>query len=331
MESNQFVYLLSLAFAVMLWWILFHKAGKPGWYAIVPLLNVVAIIHLAGRRWWWIILFFIPLVNIVAVIVLWLDIAKAFGKGRGFGLGLLLFTPIFGTILALSDAQYVGPNPSPGRTGSDNRLGAVIALTLVAALMVLGFFVFSWFEDPFIPSDFDASEARNFLTASEIMQGGDDAQDWVGGASQLVMPAIRSRLNDGETYPFFHRLVVLVPVFAVVLGLLAWAYYLKLLAHETALVVLTMTASLLAVLPLLWQYTYVVYQNVLMIGDDVPERRIDQALYALRSYFSTEEQVVLGAFALAVAVGEYGVFLHNRRQTAPIEETPAMPVVEAVG
>ncbi|MFA6319245.1 MAG: DUF5684 domain-containing protein, partial [Elusimicrobiota bacterium] len=46
-------------------WKTFAKAGRPGWAAIVPVYNVIVLLGIAGKPWWWIFLFLVPLVNIV--------------------------------------------------------------------------------------------------------------------------------------------------------------------------------------------------------------------------------------------------------------------------
>ena len=89
-------------------WKLFTKAGKPGWAAIIPIYNFIVLLQIAGKPLWWIVLFFIPVVNIVAAAMVMIGVAKAFGKGTGFALGLLFLSPIFIPILGFSDAQYVG-------------------------------------------------------------------------------------------------------------------------------------------------------------------------------------------------------------------------------
>ena len=65
-------------------------------------------LDMAGKPAWWLFLFFIPLANIYAAIVMSLNIAKAFGKGTGFGLGLVFLGGIFYPILGFGDAQYRG-------------------------------------------------------------------------------------------------------------------------------------------------------------------------------------------------------------------------------
>lgn len=90
------------------WWKMFSKAGQPGWAAIIPILNLYFFCKVAGRPGWWLILMFIPLVNFIIIIILCIDIAKAFGKGVGFGIGLIFLPFIFYPILAFGSAQYQG-------------------------------------------------------------------------------------------------------------------------------------------------------------------------------------------------------------------------------
>ena len=63
-------------------------------------------LKVAGRPWWWIILCIIPVVNIVVGIIVGIDVAKNFGKGTLFGLGLAFLGFIFFPILGFGDARY---------------------------------------------------------------------------------------------------------------------------------------------------------------------------------------------------------------------------------
>ena len=84
----------------------FVKAGQPGWAVIIPIYNVIVLLNIAGKPVWWIILMFIPIVNIVISILVSISIAKNFGKSEGFGIGLALLGFIFYPILGFGDAQY---------------------------------------------------------------------------------------------------------------------------------------------------------------------------------------------------------------------------------
>jgi len=89
-------------------WKTFEKAGKPGWAAIIPIYNIYVILQLIGKPWWWLLLLLIPLVNIILIFVIYIVLAKAFGKGAGFGVGLTLLSFIFFPLLGFGDAQYQG-------------------------------------------------------------------------------------------------------------------------------------------------------------------------------------------------------------------------------
>ena len=88
---------------------MFTKAGKPGWAAIVPLYNVIVLFEIVGKPIWWIALFLIPGVNLVIAIMAGIEMAKFFGRGTGFGVGLALLGFIFFPILGFGDARYLGP------------------------------------------------------------------------------------------------------------------------------------------------------------------------------------------------------------------------------
>jgi hypothetical protein len=87
-------------------WMVFSKAGQPGWAAIIPIYNLFVLMRVAGRPAWWVLLAIIPIVNIIAMIIVSIDVAKNFGKGAAFGVGLALLSFIFYPILGFSDAQY---------------------------------------------------------------------------------------------------------------------------------------------------------------------------------------------------------------------------------
>jgi len=90
-------------------WKVFTKAGQPGWAAIIPIYNWYILCKIVGRPGWWVILFFIPFINFIIGIILCIDLAKSFGKGVGFAIGLILLGIIFFPILGFGSAQYQGP------------------------------------------------------------------------------------------------------------------------------------------------------------------------------------------------------------------------------
>ena len=102
------ILLVVIVFMIASVWKVFAKAGEPGWAAIVPIYNIVVMLKIAGKPAWRIILFIIPFVNIIISLLVFLGIAKNFGKGGGFGVGLWLLGFTFFPILGFGDAKSVG-------------------------------------------------------------------------------------------------------------------------------------------------------------------------------------------------------------------------------
>lgn len=96
-------------FMIAALWRVNTKAGKPGWAAIIPFYNVIVLLEIIGRPLWWLFLLLIPVINIVFSFIVHIDLAKSFGKGTGFGVGLTLLSLIFFPILGFGSARYLGP------------------------------------------------------------------------------------------------------------------------------------------------------------------------------------------------------------------------------
>ena len=87
-------------------WLVFVKAGRPGWACLVPGYNLAQFLRLAKlpRRSWMLLL--VPGVNVVLFAVACTRLARAFRKGPSFAVGLVLFPPVYMTILGMSRARY---------------------------------------------------------------------------------------------------------------------------------------------------------------------------------------------------------------------------------
>ena len=112
MQANQgeawggFVFYILTIIAL---WPVFVKGGYPGWGAIIPIYNVYVLTKLAGYHGATILLYLIPIFNIIWGIVISLGLAKAFGKGGAFGFFMLWLLSLIGYfILGYGRAQFVG-------------------------------------------------------------------------------------------------------------------------------------------------------------------------------------------------------------------------------
>lgn len=108
-QVSPVVWVIDIVISILMiaaFWKIFSKAGQPGWAAIIPIFNIIVWCKVAGRPLWWVVLWFIcaPIVYIIMCI----DTAKMFGKGAGFGIGLIFLPFIFFPVLGFGSAQYQG-------------------------------------------------------------------------------------------------------------------------------------------------------------------------------------------------------------------------------
>ncbi len=112
------LWLAIMIFMIVINWKMFEKAGKPGWASIVPIYNIIILFEIIGYKWYYIFLLFLGAVPVVGWIAMMLfvisysiKLAKSFGQGAGFGIGLWLVNPVFVAIIAFNkDINYVGPS-----------------------------------------------------------------------------------------------------------------------------------------------------------------------------------------------------------------------------
>jgi hypothetical protein len=87
-------------------WKMYVKAGQHGWVSLIPVINILGLLKIVHRPWWWLLLMLIPFVNFVVWVIIVLDLAKAFGHGIGMALLLIFLTPIGFLVLGFGGSQY---------------------------------------------------------------------------------------------------------------------------------------------------------------------------------------------------------------------------------
>jgi hypothetical protein len=93
--------------ALVGWVSVFRKAGLPGWAALVPGYNIYLLVVGVGRlSLLWFILLWVPVVNIIAAILVNMEVARRFGRSEAFGLGLAVFGFVFYPVLGFGKARY---------------------------------------------------------------------------------------------------------------------------------------------------------------------------------------------------------------------------------
>ena len=89
-------------------WKVFTKARQPGWGSIVPIYEIYLILRIIGKPGWWLLLLMVPFLDFVIVLIIHRELARSFGKGIEFTVGLLILPFIFWPILGYGKAKYLG-------------------------------------------------------------------------------------------------------------------------------------------------------------------------------------------------------------------------------
>ncbi len=76
--------------AFSLWKMADRVKEEPRWFAVLPLLNIILLLKIAKKPLWWLILFFFPIVNIVALIMTTMALCQRFGIEKWWGLVAIL-------------------------------------------------------------------------------------------------------------------------------------------------------------------------------------------------------------------------------------------------
>jgi hypothetical protein len=102
--------LITLVFYVLVvigLWKVFTKAGYPGILAIIPFVNVVFLVKIAGMSGWLALLYLIPIVGFIFGIIVAIKLGERFGKGGLFSFFLLFVFPYIGyLIIGFGESRY---------------------------------------------------------------------------------------------------------------------------------------------------------------------------------------------------------------------------------
>lgn len=113
-NTNMFIFIAILVIiTIAAQWRIYDKAGKPGWAAIIPIYNIIVLMEIIGKPWWWLLLFLFPPTALIFAIWSVNLLSKSFGQSVGFTIGLLLVGIIFYPMLAFGNYEYKGPAGNP--------------------------------------------------------------------------------------------------------------------------------------------------------------------------------------------------------------------------
>lgn len=128
-------------------WKMYVAAGRKGWEAFVPIYNVIIFLNILNRPWWYIFLLFLPVVNIIMFIVIWVEALRSFSYNNAkdtvlviVTLGLYLYYINYTQPLNYIENRSLQPRTSAGEWTS-SILFAVIAATIVHTYVMQPFII----------------------------------------------------------------------------------------------------------------------------------------------------------------------------------------------
>ena len=123
-------------------WKLYQKAGRKSWEALIPVYNAVVLMEIIRRPKWWVILLFIPIINLMIFPVVWVETLRSFGKNSSLdtALGILTFGLYTYTINYSDNVQYEADRSLVPRTWFGEWISALI-FAITAATLVHNYFI----------------------------------------------------------------------------------------------------------------------------------------------------------------------------------------------
>jgi len=130
-------------------WKLYVKAGRKAWEAIIPIYNGIVLMQIINRPKWWILLLFIPVVNLLMFLVIWIETIRTFGFYKRLD-SLLVIATLGGYIFYINyktEATYNAKRSIKPRSELGEWVSSITFAIIAATL------VHTYFMQPFtIPS-----------------------------------------------------------------------------------------------------------------------------------------------------------------------------------
>ncbi|NRD22782.1 signal peptidase I [Winogradskyella litoriviva] len=151
-------------------WKLYVKAGRKAWEAFVPIYNAVILMKIISRPWWWIILMFLPIVNLIMIPAVWVETARAYGKDSKLDALLCIVTLGFYLFYLnyIADVSYIEDRKLSPKTTAGEWITSIL-FAIVAATIV-----HTYFFQPFVIPSSSLEKSLlvgDFLIVSKLHYG----------------------------------------------------------------------------------------------------------------------------------------------------------------
>ncbi len=123
-------------------WKLYVKAGRKAWEAAIPVYNAIVLMQIINRPKWWVILLFIPIINLLMFPVIWVETIRSFGKHSLLDTWLVILTLGFYIYYVnyMLDVKYVEGRSLEPRSVAGEWVSSIV-FAIVAATLVHTYFI----------------------------------------------------------------------------------------------------------------------------------------------------------------------------------------------
>src|SRR5690554_3477878 len=128
-------------------WKLYVKAGRKAWEAAIPVYNAIVLMQIINRPKWWVILLFIPIINLLMFPVIWVETLRSFGKNSTLDTWLVILTLglYIYYINYFAEVTYIKDRDLHPRTALGEWVSsivfAIVAATLVHTYLIQPFVI----------------------------------------------------------------------------------------------------------------------------------------------------------------------------------------------
>jgi signal peptidase I len=145
---NLYFWLIYFILLMLSLYKVFEKSGEKAWKALIPVYNILVILKITAKPWWWIFLFIVPGVNILMFMIIFAALIKSFGKYDFWSISIgIVFAPLYFFYIAQAkDLKFVGPSGSKEYKARRKKSKAkewwdAILFAVIAATIIRWFFI----------------------------------------------------------------------------------------------------------------------------------------------------------------------------------------------
>ena len=123
-------------------WKLYVKAGRKAWEAAIPIYNGIVLMQIINRPKWWVLLLFIPIINLLMFPVVWVETIRSFGQNKLWQTWAVILTLGFYTYVVnyTMDVEHIADRDLKPRTGLGEWVSSIV-FAIVAATFVHTYFI----------------------------------------------------------------------------------------------------------------------------------------------------------------------------------------------